>query len=77
MATELEPWLAPGAQLHPITLKRWPNAIPLGLYPARYLMLEAPAPLLLAGDAFNGPRVEGAVLSGWAAADALLRSLYS
>ena len=36
------------------------------------LALEAP-PLVPAGDSFGGGRVEGAAISGWAAADALMR----
>jgi hypothetical protein len=63
-------WIGPdvvGFQVHgwlysrPVTVAEGPA----------YLMLESP-PLVFAGDAFGGARVEGAALSGWAAAEALL-----
>jgi len=54
------------------TLHRWRYAQPIELHPERFLRVGGDAPLLFAGDAFHGPRVEGAALSGMAAADELL-----
>lgn len=75
MAAELELLLSRDATFRPVAIKRWPYAVPFSVYPERCLVLRTSAPLILAGDAFDGPRVEGAALSGMAAADALLEAL--
>jgi predicted NAD/FAD-dependent oxidoreductase len=41
-------------------------------YPERCLVAAKEPPLVFAGDGFGSPKVEGAALSGLAAADALL-----
>jgi hypothetical protein len=51
--------------------KRWRMATPQTIWPQR---LWASERLVFAGDAFGGPRIEGAVLSGRAAARHLLTS---
>ena len=51
---------------------RWRYSDPVQTYPERYYGLDQIPPLALAGDAFGGPRVEGAFLSGHAAANWLL-----
>lgn len=53
-------------------LHRWRYSQPVEPIPAPFLRVDQPAPLLFAGDAFGQPRVEGAFLSGYAAANALL-----
>jgi predicted NAD/FAD-dependent oxidoreductase len=52
-------------------LHRWKYSRPTSQFADRCLALNAPAPLVLAGDAFGEARVEGAALSGLAAADTL------
>jgi renalase len=67
----LLPHLADGSRIVAEQLKRWRYADPEILHPLRYLLAREKPPLLFTGDAFAGPRIEGALLSGWASADAL------
>ena len=67
-------WLA-GATITAAQVKKWRFATPRSIWPDACFVTgsdAAPRSVVLAGDAFAGPRVEGAVLSGLAAADALL-----
>jgi predicted NAD/FAD-dependent oxidoreductase len=73
MLAAAAPWL--GSEVVAASLRRWRYSPPGQLYPARTLLLETPGPLALAGDAFAGPRVEGAALSGMAAGKALAGAL--
>lgn len=68
-------WLG-GGGVQDAQLMRWRYAQPTASHDARCLVaVDGPAPLVCAGDAFGEARVEGAALSGWAAADALLLRL--
>jgi renalase len=65
------PWL--GARVAAVEVKRWRYAAPTVLHPERCLVTTTPGgQLAFAGDAFGGPRVEGAALSGLAAARRLV-----
>lgn len=68
----VRPFLATDAVILTEQLKRWRYALPTVLHPERTLVAQGLPPLAFAGDAFGGPRVEGAALSGQAAANALL-----
>lgn len=56
-------------------LHRWRYSIPLITHNERVMIAENRPSLMFAGDAFGGPRVEGAILSGLAAGDALVTLL--
>jgi renalase len=51
---------------------RWRYSQPTVMHPEKTLFTADPAPVAFAGDAFDGAKVEGAVLSGFAAADAII-----
>jgi renalase len=54
------------------SLTRWRYSWVTRSHPEPYLLASETPPLLFAGDAFGGAKVEGAALSGLAAADRLL-----
>jgi len=66
------PWIG-RARVVTAQLKRWRYAAPRAPWPEPTVTVAAgPGPIVLAGDAFAGPRVEGAYRSGLAAAAAVL-----
>ncbi|MBI5667153.1 MAG: FAD-dependent oxidoreductase [Chloroflexi bacterium] len=71
----IEPYLVGQAVIKEGQLKAWRYALPKLIYPERYLLAQGLPPLVFAGDAFGGPRVEGAALSGLAAGNVLAACL--
>lgn len=70
----LQPFMQGKIVLHDAQLHRWRYALPTVTHPARYLQAQGLPPLYFGGDAFGGPRVEGAALSGLAMGAALVGS---
>lgn len=71
LLTAARPWLGP-ARAQEVQLKRWRYAGPVEPWPERaVLAADRWGPLVLAGDAFGGPKIEGAFRSGLAAAELL------
>ncbi|GAB4430071.1 MAG: hypothetical protein Kow0031_10800 [Anaerolineae bacterium] len=71
----LTPFVEPHTKIIEAQLKRWRYSVPVVLHPERYLAVGRTLPLVFAGDAFGEPRVEGAALSGIAAAAKVLSLL--
>lgn len=61
------PWIG-DATVITSQIKKWRLATPLTIWPERYWANDM---IVLAGDAFGGPKIEGAALSGLAAANYL------
>jgi renalase len=53
-------------------IHRWRYSQSFSAIEGQYLFVAKPHPLVFAGDGFGGGRTEGAALSGWAAAEALM-----
>jgi renalase len=66
------PWFGSSAAVA-TRVERWRFATPRHVWPDPcWVAAAGPAPVVMAGDAFAGPKVEGAALSGLAAAAALV-----
>lgn len=77
MQAGLQPFMIPDTIIKEVQIHRWRYAIPIILHPERTLLARNLPPLTFAGDGFKEARVEGAALSGLAAAEKLKQSLSS
>lgn len=70
LLTGARPWF----EGEPLTwqLHRWKYSQPVSNIPEQCLFTQDPAPLAFAGDAYGAARIEGAFLSGLAAAEQIL-----
>lgn len=71
----LRRYLSQSTKIIEAQYKRWRYALPTSLYAGPCLLAKDLPPLVFAGDAFGGPRIEGAALSGLAAAQALAETM--
>jgi len=67
---EARPWLV--SQILDWQVHKWHYSQPVQSHPERYLKVQGLPRLYFVGDSFGGPRVEGAILSGLAAADDIM-----
>jgi predicted NAD/FAD-dependent oxidoreductase len=67
------PWIRAGVR--EFQTHGWLYSKPRQVHENACMLLDDSPPLVMAGDAFAGPKVEGAALSGWAAAEILLESI--
>ncbi len=74
MRQAVQPYLG-DAQILEWQVKRWRYALVKNAGTQYFEWVQQTPPLILAGDAFAGPRVEGAVLSGIVAAEQLVQHL--
>lgn len=73
----VRPWIDgdPDAVVVERSLHRWRFALPTTIVPERLVVASAAPPVACCGDAFAGPRVEGAAASGTAAGRWMARTL--
>jgi len=75
LRTDLQLYMDSDATIREAQLKRWKYASPLTIHPERCLVAGENPALIFAGDAFGGPRTEGAALSGLTAGMKMLEFL--